>query len=112
MAEIELTPAGSWDIAGLRLRILQAGFIVLDLQAPSRAALREFILRRRFYIFVMRLSRKGLGPPRRLLAIARATGRLAANLELRLGDETGSRKSGMCSPSPLDGGDRRAKTTR
>ena len=99
--EIELRPAGSWDIAGgshpasWRYR--------LDLFSPSGSETRIYpsasVLHFRYASDPER-PWHGISP----LGYARLSGKLAANLELRLGEEAGARV-GYLLPVPADGGD-------
>ena len=99
--EIELRPAGSWDIAGgsdpasWRYR--------LDLFGPSGNETRIYpsasVLHFRYASDPER-PWHGISP----LGYARLSGKLAANLELRLGEEAGARV-GHLLPIPQDGGD-------
>ena len=99
--EITLTPAGSWDVAGhsdpasWMYKLARAG--------PSGSETRiypsESVLHFRY---APEPERPWSSPSP--LGYARATGRLAANLELRLGEESGARV-GYVLPVPADGGD-------
>ena len=99
--EIVLTPAASWDVAGgpdVRSWVYR-----LDLAAPSGAKTRIYpsasVLHFRY---APEPERPWTSPSP--LGYARQTGKLAANLELRLGQEAGSRV-GYLLPVPADGGD-------
>ena len=99
--EIELRPAGSWDIAG---GSDPASWIYrLDMHGPSGSETRIYpaasVLHFKYATDPER-PWHGISP----LGYARATGRLAANLELRLGEEAGARV-GYLLPVPADGGD-------
>ena len=99
--EIELRPAGSWDIAG---GSDPASWIYrLDLHGPSGGETRVYpaasVLHFRFATDPER-PWHGISP----LGYARLSGKLAANLELRLGEEAGARV-GYLLPVPSDGGD-------
>ncbi len=99
--EIELRPAGSWDIAG---RSDPASWQYrLDMFGPSGSETRiypsESVLHFRY---APEPERPWSSPSP--LGYARATGRLAGNLELRLGEESGAR-TGYLLPVPADGGD-------
>ena len=98
--EIELRPAGSWDVAGGATPSSWA--YRLDLFGPSGNETR-------IYPSASVLHFKYASDPERPwhgispLGYARATGKLAANLELRLGEEAGARV-GHLLPVPSDGG--------
>ena len=100
-AEIELRPAGSWDIAG---GADPSSWVYrLDMFGPSGNETRIYpsasVLHFRYASDPER-PWHGISP----LGYARATGRLAANLELRLGEEAGA-KVGHLLAVPSDGGD-------
>ena len=99
--QITLTPAGSWDVAGGADPA--SWFYRLDLFGPSGNETRvypsESVLHFKFGVDPAR-PWQGTSP----LSFARATGKLAANLELRLGEEAGARV-GYLLPVPADGGD-------
>ena len=99
--EIELRPAGSWDIAGGSNP--KSWVYRLDLFGPSGNETRVYpaasVLHFRYASDPER-PWHGISP----LGYARATGKLAANLELRLGEEAGARV-GYLLPVPSDGGD-------
>ena len=99
--EIELRPAGSWDIAGGSNP--KSWVYRLDLFGPSGNETRVYpaasVLHFRYASDPER-PWHGISP----LGYARATGKLAANLELRLGEEAGARV-GYLLPVPADGGD-------
>ena len=98
---VQLLPAGSWDVRGPWQE--ESWFYRLDLFGPSGNVTR----------FVSAASvvhaRYAVDPARPWLGIsplqwARATGTLAANLEHRLGEETGGKVAHIL-PVPQDGGD-------
>ena len=99
--EIVLTPSASWDVAGSPDP--ESWVYRLDLAGPSGGETRlypaESVCHFRFAADPER-PWQGISP----LGYARATGRLAANLELRLGEESGARV-GYLLPVPADGGD-------
>ena len=99
--EIELRPAGSWDIAGGSHP--SSWQYRLDMQGPSGSETRIYpaasVLHFRYATDPER-PWHGISP----LGYARLSGRLAANLELRLAEETGARV-GYLLPIPSDGGD-------
>ena len=98
--EIELRPAGSWDIAGGSNP--KSWVYRFDTFGPSGGETRVYpaasVLHFKYATDPER-PWAGLSP----LGYARATGRLAANLELRLGEEAGARV-GYLLPVPADGG--------
>ena len=98
--EIELRPAGSWDVAGGSDP--ESWKYRLDLFGPSGNETRiypaESVLHFKYATDPER-PWHGISP----LGYARATGKLAANLELRLGEEAGARV-GYLLPVPADGG--------
>ena len=100
--EIELRPAGSWDIAGGGAD--PASWVYrLAMFGPSGNETRIYpsasVLHFKYATDPAR-PWAGISP----LGFARATGRLAANLELRLGEEAAA-KVGYLLPVPADGGD-------
>ena len=99
--EIVLTPAASWDVAGGSDP--ESWVWRLDLAGPSGGETRiypaESVLSFRYATDPKR-PWAGVSP----ISYARATARLAANLELRLAEEAGSRV-GYLLPVPSDGGD-------
>ena len=99
--EIVLTPAGSWDIAGAAD---PASWVYrLDMFGPSGNETRiypaESVCHFKYATDPER-PWHGISP----LGYSRQTARLAANLELRLAEEAGSRV-GYLLPVPSDGGD-------
>ncbi len=98
---LRLSPAGSWDVRGGHNE--QEWWYRLDLFGPSGNVTRfvpsPAVLHFR-YAFDPTRPWLGLGP----LQWARHTGTLAANLELRLGEEAGA-AVGSFVPVPQDGGD-------
>ena len=99
--EIVLTPAASWDVAG---GSDPASWVYrLDLFGPSGGETR-------LYPSASVLSFKYASDPERPwagvspMSYARLSGKLAANLELRLGEEANA-KVGHLLPVPADGGD-------
>ena len=98
--QITLTPAGSWDVRGGADPA--SWFYRLDLFGPSGNVTRIYpaqsVLHFRYASDPER-AWHGVSP----LGYARATGKLAANLELRLGEESGARV-GYLLPIPNDGG--------
>ena len=99
--EIVLTPAASWDVAG---GADPASWVYrLDLAGPSGGETRLYpALSVLHFRYAPEPERPWSSPSP--LGFARATGKLAANLELRLGEEAGSRV-GYLLPVPSDGGD-------
>ena len=99
--QLTITPAGSWDVAGGADPA--SWFYRLDMQGPSGGETRVYpsaaVLHFRYASDPER-PWQGISP----LGYARATGRLAANLELRLGEEANARV-GYLLPVPSDGGD-------
>ena len=99
--EITLTPAASWDVAGGADPA--SWFYRLDLFGPSGGETRVYpassVCHFRFASDPER-PWAGIAP----LGYARATGKLAGNLELRLGEEA-SASVGSLLPIPSDGGD-------
>ena len=99
--EIVLTPAASWDVAGSADP--ESWVFRLDLAGPSGGETR-------LYPSAAVLNFRYAPEPERPwsspspLGYARATARLAANLELRLGEEA-SASVGSLLPVPSDGGD-------
>ena len=103
--EIEfLRPAGSWDVAGGSSE--STWVYRLDLFGPSATETRVYPSCKSCLPFSnMRRTRNGRGA--RIsspLGYARATSRLAGNLELRLAEEANA-KVGYLLPVPSDGGD-------
>ena len=98
--EIVLRPAASWDVAGGSDP--ESWVYRLDLAGPSGGETRlypaESVCHFRYATDPQR-PWAGVSP----LGYARATGRLAANLELRLSEEAGARV-GYLLPVPADGG--------
>ena len=101
--EIELRPAASWDVAGAAL-IAETWVYRLDTFGPSGGETRIYPSCKRCVHcrYAPEPERPWTSPSP--LGYARATGRLAANLELRLGEESGARV-GYVLPVPADGGD-------
>ena len=99
--QIELRPVGSWDVAGGP--DASSWQYRLDMFGPSGNETRIYpaaaVLHFKFAADPER-PWHGISP----LGFARQTGRLAANLELRLAEEAGSRV-GYLLPIPADGGD-------
>ena len=99
--EIELRPAGGWDIAGGSDP--ESWVYRLDLAGPSGNETRlypaESVCHFKYATDPER-AWAGVSP----LGYARQTARLAANLELRLAEETGA-SVGSLLPVPSDGGD-------
>ena len=97
----ELLPAGSWDVRGPWRE--EDWFYRLDLFGPSGNITRfvpsRTVVHARYAVDPSR-PWLGLSP----LTWARATGTLAANLEARLGEETGGTVAHIL-PVPQDGGD-------
>ena len=98
--EIVLTPAGSWDIVG---HSDPASWVYrIDMQGPSGGQTSiypsESVLH---FLYAPEPERPWSSPSP--LGFARATGKLAANLELRLGEEVGA-SVGSLLPVPADGG--------
>ena len=99
--EIVLTPAASWDIAGgsspasWRYRLDRAGPSGTETRIYPSASVLSFL-------YAPEPERPWTSPSP--LGYARQTGRLAANLELRLAEETNA-KVGYLLPVPSDGGD-------
>ena len=87
--EIELRPAGSWDIAG---GSDPASWIYrLDLHGPSGGETRIYPAASDSALSNMRRTLRGPWHGISPLGYARLSGKLAANLELRLGEEAGAR---------------------
>ena len=100
-AGVRLIPAGSWDVRG---GWQESGWWYrLDLFGPSGNVTRfvpgQSVIHNRYAVDPAR-PWLGIGP----LTWARATGTLAANLEARLGEETGGTVAHVL-PIPQDGGD-------
>ena len=99
--EIVLTPASSWDVAGgpdassWQYRV--------DMQGPSGGATRIYPSASVLHFRYAPEPERPWSSPSPL-GYARQTGKLAANLELRLGEEAGSRV-GYLLAVPADGGD-------
>ena len=99
--EIELRPVGSWDVAGGPAA--SSWQYRLDMFGPSGNETRIYPASSVLHLkYASDPGRPwaGVSP----LGYARQTGRLAANLELRLAEEAGS-KVGYLLPVPSDGGD-------
>ena len=99
--QLTITPAGSWDVAGGADPA--SWFYRLDLFGPSGNETRVYpsaaVLHFRYASDPER-PWQGISP----LGYARLSGKLAANLELRLGEEAGSRVGHLLA-IPADGGD-------
>ena len=94
-------PAGSWDVAG-RGPDPASWVYRLDLYSPSGSVTRIYPAASVLHFrYAPEPERPWTSPSP--LGYARATGKLAANLELRLGEEAGSRV-GYVLPVPADGG--------
>ena len=98
---ITLTPAGSWDIAGGSNP--ETWVYRLDTFGPSGSETRVYPASSVLHFRYAPEPERPWSSPSPL-GYARATGRLAANLELRLGEEAGARV-GYLLPVPADGGD-------
>ena len=98
---VELLPCGSWDVRGGWRE--SEWFYRVDTFGPSGNATHFVPASRVVHVrYAVDPSRPWLGISP--LGWARATGRLAANLERRLGEEAGS-PVGSLLPIPQDGGD-------
>ena len=98
---VELLPCGSWDVRGGWRE--SEWFYRVDTFGPSGNATHFVPASRVVHIrYAVDPSRPWLGISP--LGWARATGKLAANLEQRLGEESGS-PVGSILPVPADGGD-------
>ena len=95
------TPVGSWDLRGGPSR--ESWWVRADIFGPSgnetRFVPHDAVIHCQYAVDPAR-PWHGISP----LQWARATGTLAANLELRLGQETGA-SQGFFLPIPADGGD-------
>ena len=99
--EIELRPAGSWDVAG---GSSESSWVYrLDLFGPSATDTRVYPSASVLHFRYAPEPERPWSSPSPL-GYARATGRLAGNLELRLAEETNARV-GYLLPVPSDGGD-------
>ena len=98
---VRLLPAGSWDVRGTWRE--RSWFYRVDLFGPSGNVTRfvssASVIHARYAVDPSR-PWHGISP----LGWARATGTLAANLEKRLGEETGGKVAHLL-PIPQDGGD-------
>ena len=98
---ITLTPAGSWDIAGGSNP--ETWVYRLDTFGPSGSETRVYPASSVLHFRYAPEPERPWSSPSPL-GYARATGRLAANLELRLGEEAGA-PTGSLLAVPSDGGD-------
>lgn len=99
---VDLIPAGAWDVSGGNAN--ESSWVYrLDLFAPSGSVTRTIpaagVVHIRYAVDPIHTWR-GLSP----LAVARATGRLSAELERALGDEAAG-AVGHLLPVPADGGE-------